>query len=137
MTAMNAKMEISTALEDRTTSATWEDLGEPTKKKEKNLNNFYPVTMFIIIWILNVTVNICKFINLCSEIRHYSLHSVFILTNLYIFLTWNKIWNKILDDKLKWEMLPWQLTETCVKKRKITKAHKITKTYRKLNKSKL
>lgn len=40
MMAMNAKMEISTALEDRTTSATWEDLGESKrgKKAMKNLN---------------------------------------------------------------------------------------------------
>lgn len=35
MTAMNAKMEISTALEDRTTSATWEDLGK-SKRGKKN-----------------------------------------------------------------------------------------------------
>ncbi len=49
MMAMNAKMEISTALEDRTTSATWEDLGGPKKKKETNVNDYQPVMMFIII----------------------------------------------------------------------------------------
>lgn len=49
MTAINAKMEISTALEDRTTSATWEDLGEPKKKRDKNVNDYQPVIMFIII----------------------------------------------------------------------------------------
>jgi len=34
MMAMNAKMEISTALEDRTTSATWEDLGVSKRMDE-------------------------------------------------------------------------------------------------------
>lgn len=41
---MNAKMEISTALEDRTTSATWEDLGESKREKKviKNVNIHHP-----------------------------------------------------------------------------------------------
>lgn len=30
---MKAKMEIRTALEDKTTSATWEDLGVPSKRE--------------------------------------------------------------------------------------------------------
>lgn len=31
---MKAKMEIRTALEDKTTAATWEDLGVPSKREK-------------------------------------------------------------------------------------------------------
>lgn len=37
---MNAKMEISTALEDKTTSATWEDLGESKRNQVTKMEIF-------------------------------------------------------------------------------------------------